>query len=121
MKRRLVLITSFQVVCILIANAKTNPVNQVIAYFKTGVTRVPPSDFTANITSTNVQNVLNTYSIPYTNVVATFPSFNEADTVNAEIGETSRQMDRARVFTITLSMTDSVNKANFINALNNLS
>ncbi len=121
MKRKLYLITSLQLICIMIANAQTNPVNQLIVYFKTGVTRIPPSDSAANITSTNIQNVLHTYSIPYSNVLATFPSFNESDTVNSEIGESSRQMDRARAFTITLTLIDSTNKANCLNALNTLS
>ena len=49
MKRKLLLIILLQFTCVLIANAQVNPVNQVIAYFKTGVTRVPPSDSTASI------------------------------------------------------------------------
>lgn len=88
-------------------------------YFRNGVSRIPPTNTAANVTSSNVLNVLSTYGIPASNVAASFPEFSEADTVIAEIGETSRQMNRAKVFTITL--TNPSTKNSFLNALRNLS
>lgn len=49
---------------------------------------------------------------------ASFPDFNEADTVIAEIGEDSRQMNLAKVFSI--SLPDTSFKSALINSLNNL-
>lgn len=77
--------------------AQANFNNQLIVYFKSGVYRVPPSNTSANITSNSILNLVSSYGIPASNVVPSFPSFNEADTVNSETGESSRQMDRARV------------------------
>lgn len=99
--------------------AQPNLNNQVIVYFKTGATRVAPGNTTANISSVNILSVLNNYSIPTVNVVPSFPAFNEADTVNYELGESSRQMNRAKLFTVTV--TNPATKNNFINSLNGLS
>jgi len=96
--------------------AQVNFNTQLIVYFKTGVQRVPPSNTSANITSGTILNLLSSYGIPPSNVVPSFSSFNEADTVNSEIGESSRQMDRAKVFTITI--TNPATKQNLLNALN---
>ena len=98
--------------------AQVNFNNQVLVYFKTGAQRVAPANTTSNITSQNILNVLNTYSIPASNVVPSFPSFNEADTVMSETGESSRQMNRAKVFTITVTNPGTI--ANLITDLNNL-
>ena len=108
-------------------NAQVNFNNQVIVYFKSGVQRVAPNYTTATISSTNVSNVLSSYGIPVSNVVPSFPTFNEADTIlqsngkttNGLTGEESRQMNRAKVFTITV--TNPSTKINFINSLNTLS
>lgn len=99
--------------------AQVNFNNQVIVYFKTGVIRVAPANTTANVSSANILSLLSTYGIPAGNVVPSFPTFNEADTVHYEIGESSRQMNRSKVFTITV--TNPATKNNFINALNALS
>lgn len=88
--------------CFMYTFSQANLQNQVLVYFKTGAQRVAPSNTTSNITSQNILNVLNTYSIPTSNIVPSFPSFNESDTINAELGEISRQMNRAKVFTITV-------------------
>ena len=98
--------------------SQANLQNQVLVYFKTGAQRVAPSNTTSNITSQNILNVLNTYSIPTSNIVPSFPSFNESDTINAELGEISRQMNRAKVFTITV--TNPGTKNNLITSLNDL-
>lgn len=45
-----------------------------------------------------------------------FSSFSEADTVRSEVGESSMQMNRAKVFTITI--TNTANKQNLLNSLN---
>jgi Subtilase family/Secretion system C-terminal sorting domain len=87
--------------CLLFGQVNLN--NQIIVYFKSGVQRVAPTNTTANVTSTNVLNLLNTYGIPTSNVIPSFPEFIEADTVNTELGENSRQMNRAKVFTITIT------------------
>lgn len=99
--------------------AQPNLNNQVIVYFKTGATRVAPGNTTANISSANILSVLSSYSIPTANVVPSFPAFNEADTVHYELGESSRQMNRAKLFTVTL--TNPATKNNFISTLNGLS
>lgn len=101
------------------AYSQVNFDNQVLVYFKTGVQRVPPSYTTSSISSQNVISVLNSYNIPTSNVIPSFPSFSEADTVNAELGEASRQMNRAKVFTITV--TNPSTKSNLIASLNSLS
>lgn len=96
--------------------AQVNFNNQLIVYFKTGVQRVPPSNTSANITSGTILSLLSSYGIPPSNVVPSFPSFNAADTVIYEIGESSRQMNRAKIFTITI--TNTTTKQNLLNALN---
>ncbi|MGB8194284.1 MAG: S8 family serine peptidase [Chitinophagaceae bacterium] len=102
----------------LTAYTQTNPNNQVIVYFKTGAQRVAPSNTTANVTSNNILNVLANYNIPTSNVVPSFPAFAESDTINVEAGESSRQMNRAKVFTITI--TNPATKGSFITALNGM-
>lgn len=93
---------------------------RVLVYFKTGVQRnAPPNQNTVTITSSNVTQILNNYGLNVSNVTSAFPNFNEADTVNSEIGEDSRQMDYARVFTI--SLPDTSFKAALINSLQQLS
>lgn len=88
--------------------------NQLIVYFKSGVQRMPAADTAAAVTSPAILNLLNSYGIPLSNIVPSFPSFKEADTVSNEIGESSRQMNRARVFTIT--MTNPATKQSSLNA-----
>lgn len=108
--------------CVLLSDlsiAQVNLNNQVIVYFKTGVQRVAPANTTATISSGNVLNVLNIYGIPSSNVIPSFSTFNEADTVNVETGESYRQMNRAKIFTITI--TNAGTKQNFLNSLNALS
>lgn len=51
-------------------------------------------------------------------IKASFPDFNEADTVSVLIGEVSRQMNRAKVFTIMLPNSQIKNA--LITALNKL-
>ncbi|HEY8660612.1 MAG TPA: S8 family serine peptidase, partial [Hanamia sp.] len=63
--------------------------------------------------------VLNNYGLSSDSVRSSFPDFNEADTVIAEIGEGSRQMDYAKVFAI--SLPDTSFKSSLINSLLNLS
>lgn len=106
-------------VCKLISYSQANFNNQIIVYFKTGVQRVLPANNTSIITSPNILNVLSNYGVPTSNVLPSFPEFNASDTINAEVGENSRQMNRAKVFTITV--TNSTTKNNLITALNNLS
>lgn len=98
----------------LIAQVDLN--NQLIVYFKSGVQRVPPLNTSANITSGTILNLLGSYGIPPSNVVPSFSSFNEADTVSSEMGESSRQMNRAKIFTVTI--TNPATKQNLLNALN---
>uniref|UniRef100_UPI002657C139 hypothetical protein n=1 Tax=Ferruginibacter sp. TaxID=1940288 RepID=UPI002657C139 len=108
-------------------NAQVNFDSQVIVYFKSGIQRNAPSNTTATISSTNILNVLSTYSIPTANVVPSFPAFIEADTVitgspkftTGPTGEDFRQMNRAKVFTVTI--TNAATKQNFINSLNVMS
>jgi len=119
MKKLILLVISLTTFLSVSTFGQVNFNNQAIVYFQTGVQRVPPSNTTANVTSANVLNVLNTYGIPTSNVVPTFPEFNEADTSNPEIGESSRQMNRAKVFTITAP--SSIVVMGLINDLNNLS
>jgi subtilisin family serine protease len=93
---------------------------RVLVYFKTGVQRnAPPNQNTVTITSSNVTQILNNYGLNVSNVTSAFPNFNEADTVNSVFGEDSRQMDYARVFTI--SLPDTSFKAALINSLQQLS
>lgn len=101
------------------ANSQANFNNQVLVYFKSGVTRIAPTNTASDITSPNILSILNNYSIPTSNVVPSFPSFNQTDTVNTEIGESSRQMNRAKVFTITITNPSTI--LNFITSLNSLS
>ena len=103
----------------LFVNAQINFNNQVLVYFKTGAQRVAPANTSTNITSANILAVLSSYNIPASNVVPSFPAFIESDTIKAEVGESSRQMNRAKVFTITITSPNT--KAAFINSLNALS
>jgi hypothetical protein len=100
--------------------AQSDAQKRVLVYFKTGVQRnAPPNQNTVTITSSNVTQVLNNYSLNSSNVTSAFPNFNEADTVNSEIGENSRQMNYAKVFAI--SLPDTSFKSSIINSLLNLS
>jgi len=71
------------------------------------------------ISSTTINQLLANYGLSSSNVTPSFPTFNEADTVNTEIGESSRQMNLAKVFTV--SLPDTSFKAFLLSALNNLS
>jgi len=100
--------------------AQTAAQKRIIIYFKTGVQRnPPPNQNTVTITSTDVTQVLNNYGLNADSVRPSFPNFNEADTVITEIGEASRQMDYARIFTVSLHDTSS--KSSLLNAFQNLS
>lgn len=117
MERRILL------VCTLIFFTKfgysqVNLNNQVLVYFQTGVQRNAPANTSSTITSSNVLNLLSNYAIPTLNVIPSFPTFNESDTVSFELGEDSRQMNRAKVFTITV--TNSATIDNFVTDLNAL-
>jgi hypothetical protein len=124
MKKYFLAFVTLLIFITLSANAQVNFNNQVIAYFKSGIQRNAPSNTTATIISVNILNVLSSYGIPTVNIVPAFPNFIEADTVIAgnpkfmtgPTGEESRQMNRAKVFMITI--TNSSTKQNFINALN---
>lgn len=112
----LALMLTFQIV----SYGQTVLQKQVLVYFKTGVTRnASPNQNTVTISSTTINQLLTNYNLSATNVTPSFPTFNEADTVNIEIGESSRQMNLAKVFTI--SLPDTSFKASLLSALNNLS
>lgn len=82
-------------------NAQSAAQKRVLVYFKTGVQRnAPPNQNTVTITSSNINTTLSGYGLSAANVTPSFPNFNEVDTVNSEIGESSRQMDYAKVFSI---------------------
>lgn len=127
MKKHFLLFVTLLILIAASLNAQVNFDNQVIVYFRSGILRNAPSNTTATISSANILNVLSTYSIPTTNVVPSFPAFIEADTVitgspkfiTGPTGEESRQMNRAKVFTVTV--TNTVTKQNFINSLNAMS
>ena len=127
MKKYFTALVTFLILITASTNAQVNFDNQVIVYFKSGIQRNGPSNTTATISSANILNVLSTYGIPTVNVVPSFPAFIEADTVitgspkftTGLTGEDSRQMNRAKVFSITI--TNAVTKQNFINSLNAMS
>ena len=101
-------------------NAQSAAQKRVLVYFKTGVQRnAPPNQNTVTVTSSNINTTLSNYGLSAANVTPSFPDFNEADTVNSEIGESSRQMDYAKVFSI--SLPDTSFKSSLINSLQNLS
>lgn len=92
------------------------PQRQVLVYFKSGVLRnAAPNQNTVTITSSGINATLANYGLNASNVRPAFPDFNEADTVIAEIGESSRQMNLAKVFTILLP--DTSFKTSLINSL----
>lgn len=120
MKPKLILLL---LLCFILAATKmfaqTTAQKQVLVYFQSGAQRnPPPNQNTVTITSSNIIQVLSNYGLTASNLTSSFPDFNEADTVNAEMGEDSRQMNRAKVFTITLS--DTSFKSSLIASLQNL-
>lgn len=127
MKKYFTTLVTLLIFITLSTNAQVNFDNQVIVYFKSGIQRNAPSNTTATISSANILNLLSSYGIPTVNVVPSFPAFIEADTVitgspkftTGPTGEDSRQMNRAKVFSITI--TNVATKQNFINSLNGLS
>lgn len=99
--------------------AQSNAQKRVLVYFKTGVQRnAPPNQNTVTITSPNVTQLLSNYGMSSNNVSSAFPNFNEADTISVEIGESSRQMNYAKVFAI--SLPDTSFKSALINSLKSL-
>ena len=99
--------------------AQSNFNNQINVYFLTGVNRSGINNNSAIINDAKILNLLNEYNISVTNVTPSFPKFNVIDTFNAELGESSKQMDLSKIFTITL--TDSTLKTTFLNSLSNMS
>ncbi len=96
--------------------AQSSIQNQVLVYFTTGVQRnTPPYQNSVTISSLNINQLLSNYNLSAVNVTPAFPDFNEADTFNIEIGEASKQMNYAKVFTILLP--DTTAKTSLINAL----
>lgn len=87
MKKNLYL--TFAAIAMLLTTAlfsQSNPQNQVIVYFESGVERNPPANTTVTITSSNILNVLSNYGLSASNVIPSFPEFNESDIINWEIG-----------------------------------
>ncbi len=74
MQKYFTALTSLLILIVLSTKAQVNFDNQVIVYFKSGVKRVAPGNTTANITSSNILNLLNSYGIPSSNVVPSFPT-----------------------------------------------
>lgn len=114
----------FTLLCLLLTSsmsyAQSSNQKQVLVYFKTGVQRnAPPNQSTVTITSPIVTTVLNSYNLLISDVTPTFPNFSESDTIKNEIGESSRRMNYAKVFTITLP--DTSIKTALINSLNGMS
>jgi hypothetical protein len=86
---------------------------QVSVYFTSGVTRIiSPGDTAASVTAQDILNVLSKYGLTASSVYPAFPAFNEADTVIVidKLGDKIKQMDKAKVFTITVSDTTTQNK-----------
>lgn len=102
--KKIIIFTILSTVIYLEAFSQVNLNNQVIVYFATGVQRIAPANTTCNITSTNILNALNNYGIPNSNVIPSFPTFNESDTVNTELGEISRQMNKLKYLQLPLQM-----------------
>ncbi len=99
--------------------AQTNPENQIIVYFISGVQKneVDKSKFT--ITSANISRVLQQNGVAISDIKKSFPNFNEADTVKSDIGESSRQMNFSNLYTIILN--DKItSKSNLLKELNNM-
>lgn len=85
---------------------------QVSVYFKTGVTRiVSPGDTAASVTAQDILNVLAKYGLPASNVYPAFPAFVETDTLKVidKLGDSLKQMDKAKVFVITVPDTTTQN------------
>jgi len=82
---------------------------QATAYFLSGVTRtVTSTDTFATVTASDINTVLVRYGLNSSEVYPAFAEFNESDTLllpNAELGRTDtiKQMDRAKIFTVTVS------------------
>ncbi|HVZ95444.1 MAG TPA: S8 family peptidase [Chitinophagaceae bacterium] len=98
---------------------------QATAYFLSGVTRtVTSTDTFATVTASDINAVLSKYGLNSSNVYPAFPEFNEQDTLllpNSELGriDTIKQMDRAKIFVITV--TDTTTRNNLITDLQGLS
>lgn len=98
---------------------------QATAYFLSGVTRtVTSTDTSATVTASDINAVLSKYGLTSSQVYPAFAEFNEADTLllpDTELGRTDtiKQMDRAKIFTITVP--DTTTRNNLITDLRNLS
>jgi len=87
---------------------------QASVYFKSGVTRnITPTDTSATVTASDIQTVLTRYSIAATSVYPEFPKFIETDTLKITTSkggtqDSLKQMDKAKVFAITVSDTTTL-------------
>jgi hypothetical protein len=93
---------------------------QATVYFKSGVQRnITPTDTSVTVTSSNVASVLSYYGIAANYVYPAFPLFNEADTIMiSDNGDTIKQMNKAKIFAITLS--DTATRNHLITSLSTL-
>lgn len=96
--------------------AQTKPENQIIVYFANGVQKNALNKTAASITSAGISSVLSRYNLTASTMKAAFSDFNEADTVDALKGEESRQMNKAKVFIITLP--DTASRSRLLSELN---
>jgi subtilisin family serine protease len=108
--------------CILAINSYAqNSYYQASVYFKSGVTRnITPTDTSATITASDVFILCSRYAIPTNYIRPAFPEFKESDTLVSipETGKFYKIMNKAKVFTITVSDTNTLK--NLIVDLNNL-
>jgi hypothetical protein len=94
---------------------------QASVYFRSGVQRnITATDTSATVTASDIQAVLNKYHITSSYVYPAFPKFKESDTLKISvsdggIADSLKQMDKAKVFTITVS--DTTTRNNLINNL----
>jgi hypothetical protein len=102
-----------------VANLFSQSYYQATVYFVSGVQRnITATDTSATITSTNVLNILSSYGISTNYVYPAFPKFNESDTLKTyEGGDTIKCMNKANIFTVTVS--DIATRNSLINDLNN--
>lgn len=97
---------------------------QTLVYFTSGVSsNVTATDTSATVTASDVQAVLNKYSIASNMIYPAFADFIESDTLllsSSELGTTDsiKQMDKAKIFTITVK--DTITRNNLMTDLKNL-
>jgi len=76
---------------------------QILVYFSSGIKKDPGKKSQVQVNATSIRELMARIGISADSIQPTFPEFRESDTLDVLKGEQSRQMNKAKIFTITVS------------------